>query len=74
MENYKGLPNTKPGDFDRPPAHFLGLSNTIPPPYQLADAGPATDIYRSSGSRVVDAVPSAALAHPSSSLYWQREF
>ncbi|XP_049391371.1 FRIGIDA-like protein 4a [Solanum stenotomum] len=70
-----GLPNTITGDFYRPPPHLGGsmrLSNTIPPPYQLAATGPTTEPYRSSGSQAVDAVPSGAIAHPSSSLYWQR--
>ncbi|KAK6792367.1 hypothetical protein RDI58_011448 [Solanum bulbocastanum] len=70
-----GLPNTITGDFYRPPPNlggFTGLSNTIPPPYQLAATGPTTELYRSSGSQPVDVVPSGALAHLSSSLYWRR--
>lgn len=59
-------PNTITGDT------HMGFSNTIPPPYQLVATGAATELYRSSGSRAVDAVPSGALAHPSSSLYRQR--
>ncbi|XP_055833822.1 protein FRIGIDA-like [Solanum dulcamara] len=70
-----GLPNTMPGDAYRPPPYLegtTGLPNTIPAPYQFTETIPATELYQSNGSRAVDAVPSAALAHPSSSLYWKR--
>uniref|UniRef100_A0A0V0IH43 FRIGIDA-like protein n=1 Tax=Solanum chacoense TaxID=4108 RepID=A0A0V0IH43_SOLCH len=56
------LPNTKPNNVD-------GGSSTSDT-YQFADTVPATEQYRSSSSRAVDAVPSAAPAHPSSYLYW----
>ncbi|KAJ8537975.1 hypothetical protein K7X08_014515 [Anisodus acutangulus] len=75
VEGSAGLPNTIAGDTYRPPTYLegsSGLPNTIPAPYQFADTVPATALYRSSGSRAVDAVPSAALAHPSSSLYWKK--
>ncbi|KAF3622372.1 putative midasin-like [Capsicum annuum] len=84
MEGSVGLPNTKAGDTYRPPPYSVstglpntilvstGLPNTIPAPYQFADTAPATELHQSSGARVVDTVPSAALAHPSSSMYWKR--
>ncbi|CAN4122166.1 unnamed protein product [Withania somnifera] len=75
LEGSAGLPNTIAGDAYRPPPYSEGSTgspSTIPAPYQFADTVPATELYRSSGSRAVEAIPSAALAHPSSSLYWQR--
>ncbi|XP_019265395.1 PREDICTED: protein FRIGIDA-like [Nicotiana attenuata] len=69
-----GLPNTIAGDAYRPPPYLegsIGLPNTIPAPYQFADTVPASELHRSSGSRA-DHVPSAAVAHPSSYLYWKR--
>ncbi|MCD7464199.1 hypothetical protein HAX54_052274 [Datura stramonium] len=68
MESSKGLPNTIPGNANRPSPYLegsSGLPNAIPPPYQFADAVPATDLFQNSDSQAVD-------AHPSSSLYWQR--
>ncbi|KAL3335923.1 hypothetical protein AABB24_031913 [Solanum stoloniferum] len=72
------LPNTTSGDAYRPistwlpntkPNNVAGGSSTSDT-YQFADTVPATEQYRSSGSRAVDAVPSAAPAHSSSYLYW----
>ncbi|PHU20214.1 hypothetical protein BC332_11365 [Capsicum chinense] len=76
VEGSVGLPNTIASDTYRPPPYSgsTGSPNTIPAPYQFADTVQANELHRSSGSRAVDAVPSAALAHPSSSVYWKREF
>ncbi|PHT35300.1 hypothetical protein CQW23_27100 [Capsicum baccatum] len=76
VEGSVGLPNTIASDTYRPPPYSgsTGSPNTIPAPYQFADTVQANELHQSSGSRGVDAVPSAALAHPSSSVYWNREF
>ncbi|KAK4375892.1 hypothetical protein RND71_006569 [Anisodus tanguticus] len=80
-----GLPNITPDDAYRPPPYLegsTGFPNAIPNDvaggsstsvtYQFADTVPATELYRNSGSRAVDAVPSAVPAHSSSYLYWSR--
>ncbi|KAF3622371.1 putative sphinganine C(4)-monooxygenase 1-like [Capsicum annuum] len=76
VEGSVGLPNTIASDTYRPPPYSgsTGSPNTIPSPYQFADTVQANELHQSSGLRAVDAVPSAALAHPSSSVYWKREF
>ncbi|KAL3367080.1 hypothetical protein AABB24_011671 [Solanum stoloniferum] len=72
------LPNTTSGDAYRPistwlpntkPNNVAGGSSTSDT-YQFTDTVPATEQYRSSGSRAADAVPSAAPAHSLSYLYW----
>ncbi|MCD7458163.1 hypothetical protein HAX54_037428 [Datura stramonium] len=79
LEGSTGLPNTKSGDAYRPPPYLegsRGLPNTIPIDVagrsSASDAVITSELYRSSGLRAVDVVPSAAAAHQSSYLYWPR--
>ncbi|XP_015074039.1 uncharacterized protein LOC107018154 [Solanum pennellii] len=79
LEGSMGLPNNIPGDAYRPTPYMecsKGLQKNIsgdanqPPPYmegsaQLPNTIPAPYQF-------ADTVPSAALAHPSPSLYWKR--
>ncbi|KAJ8553537.1 hypothetical protein K7X08_024215 [Anisodus acutangulus] len=80
LEGSTGLTNSIPGDTYRPPPYFegsRGLPNTIPTDVDgrsvaFDDTVRASELYRSSGLRAVDVVPSAASAHHSSYLYWRR--
>lgn len=60
LEGSRGLPNTIPTD-------VAGRSSAADP-YQFDDTVRASELYRSSGLRAVDVVPSAASAHHSSYL------
>ncbi|KAJ8563466.1 hypothetical protein K7X08_031918 [Anisodus acutangulus] len=81
LEASMGLPDTIPADAYRPPP-YLEASMGVKTPYLLMLIGlhhtwkplQATELYRSGGSRAVDAVPSAVPAHSSSYLYWSRQF
>ncbi|XP_060205326.1 protein FRIGIDA-like [Lycium barbarum] len=83
LEGCRGFPNSIPGDTYRPSSYLegsRGLPNAIPTDiagrssasdtYQFDDAVRASELYRSSGLRGVDVIPSAASAHHSSYLYY----
>ncbi|KAK4350150.1 hypothetical protein RND71_029463 [Anisodus tanguticus] len=85
LEGSMGLPNTLHSDAYRPPPYLegsKGLPNAIPVDaagrssasdiYQVADTDTASELYMSSGLQAVDAISSAASAHPLSYLYWPR--
>ncbi|XP_055825774.1 protein FRIGIDA-like [Solanum dulcamara] len=76
------LPNTKSGDAYRPPPYLessRGLPKAIPTDvagrssasdlFQFDNTVTTSELYRSSGLRAVDVVPSVASAHHSSYLY-----
>ncbi|KAK4350148.1 hypothetical protein RND71_029461 [Anisodus tanguticus] len=85
LEGSMGLQSSVPGDAYRPLSYLegsRGLPNTLPTDaadrssaadtYQFENTVRASELYRSSGLRAVDVVPSAASAHHSSYFYWPR--